>query len=215
MLNRLFGKPVDPQEQARQWRLKLKAEDRTLDRQIRNITQEEAKVTKGLREAAKKNEEPVVRILAKELVRSRKAKNRLFTSKAQINSVRLQLEQTHAQAKMVGALQKNAEILALMNRLVRVEEVRETMMSLSKEMTKAGLIDEMVAETMESLDDEDLEEEADAEVAKVIDEVLGSRLTSVQPSGRKLPQAQQAAEEPEEDDGQLEARFNQLKQQSH
>eukprot|EP00667_Euglena_gracilis_P023296 EG_transcript_26245 len=212
MINRLFGKTVDPQEQARQWRLKLKAEDRTLDRQIRNIAAEEAKVTKSLREAAKKNEEPVVRILAKELVRSRKAKNRLYTSKAQINSVRLQLEQTQAQVKVMGAIQKNAEILAMMNRLVRVEEVRETMMTLSKEMTKAGLIDEMMQETMESLDEDDLEEEAEAEVAKVIDEVLGSRLTGVQPSGVKLPQAQQVAEGMEEDDDELVSRFNQLKQ---
>ena len=97
MLQRLFGKPPDPAEQARQWRLKLRQEDRALDRQIRAITVEEQKITRSVREAAKKNEPQVVRILATELVRSRKAKSRIYTTKAQINSVALQLEQTRAQ----------------------------------------------------------------------------------------------------------------------
>mmetsp|Transcript_60538 Transcript_60538/g.100102 ORF Transcript_60538/g.100102 Transcript_60538/m.100102 type:complete len:216 (+) Transcript_60538:60-707(+) len=214
MLQRLFGKPPDPAEQARQWRLKLRQEDRALDRQIRAITVEEQKITRSVREAAKKNEPQVVRILATELVRSRKAKSRIYTTKAQINSVALQLEQTRAQIKVVGAIQQNAEIMATMNRLVNVTEVRETMQALSKEMMKAGLIEEMVSDAMESLDDDDLEEETDAEVAKVIDEVLGSKLIDARVGDSKLPQAHaQEQEEPivDEDDEALEARFNQLK----
>jgi charged multivesicular body protein 3 len=211
MLNKLLGKQVDPQEQARQWKLKLRGEERALDRQVRAIQLEEQKVTRSLKEAAKKNDQQVVRIFAKELVRSRKAKARIHTTKAQIRSIGLQLEQTQMQAKVMGAIQKNAEIMAVMNQLVNVQEVRETMMALSKEMMKAGLIDEMVAETMESLDDEDVEEAADAEVAKVIDEVLGSRLTGASVGAGRLPQ-QVAVPPPEEEEDDLEARFNQLKQ---
>ena len=59
MLAKFFGKAPDPYEQARQWKLKLKAEDRALDRQLRQVTLEEGKVTKSVKEAAKKNEQQV------------------------------------------------------------------------------------------------------------------------------------------------------------
>ena len=50
---------------------------------------EEAKVQKSLKDAAKKGEKDVCKILAKEIIRSRKAVNKLYASKAQLNSVEL------------------------------------------------------------------------------------------------------------------------------
>lgn len=55
-----------------------------------------------------------------------------------------------------------------MQSLVRVPEVAATMRELSKEMMKAGIIEEMLDETMDSIEDsEDMEDEADEEVDKV------------------------------------------------
>jgi charged multivesicular body protein 3 len=51
------------------------------------------KVKRSLKEAAKKGDKTVCTMLAKEIVRSRKAKDRLHTSKAQMNSVVMQLQQ--------------------------------------------------------------------------------------------------------------------------
>ena len=53
------------------------------------IKMEEAKVQKSLKDAAKKGEKDVCKILAKEIIRSRKAVNKLYASKAQLNSVEL------------------------------------------------------------------------------------------------------------------------------
>ena len=50
---------------------------------------EEAKVQKSLKDAAKKGEKDVCTILAKEIIRSRKAVNKIYASKAQLNSVEL------------------------------------------------------------------------------------------------------------------------------
>ena len=44
---------------------------------------------KSLKDAAKKGEKDVCTILAKEIIRSRKAVNKLYSSKAQLNSVEL------------------------------------------------------------------------------------------------------------------------------
>lgn len=57
------------------------------------IQREEAKVAKSIKEAAKKGQMDVAKILAKELVQSRKATSKLYASKAQMNSVIMSMQQ--------------------------------------------------------------------------------------------------------------------------
>lgn len=64
-----------------------------MDRQIRQIKREEDKIKKSLKDAAKKNDKQVCTIYAKEIVRSKKAINRIYASKATLNSVQLQMSQ--------------------------------------------------------------------------------------------------------------------------
>ena len=55
-----------------------------------------------------------------------------------------------------------------MQALVRLPEVAATMQELSKEMMRAGIIEEMLDETMSSMEDEEeMEEAAQSEVDKV------------------------------------------------
>lgn len=52
-----------------------------------------------------------------------------------------------------------------MQRLVRIPEVAQTMQEMSKEMMKAGIIEEMLDETFEGMEDQDeLEDAAQVEV---------------------------------------------------
>lgn len=58
--------------------------------------------------------------------------------------------------------------MTAMQALVKLPEVATTMRDMSKEMMKAGIIEEMIDETMESMEDtEEMEEEAQSEVDKV------------------------------------------------
>ena len=77
----------------KEWNAKLRKESYALDRQVRSIKREEDKIKKSLKDAAKKNDKQVCTILAKEVVRSRKAINRINASKAQLSSVQLQMQQ--------------------------------------------------------------------------------------------------------------------------
>lgn len=136
---------------------------------------------------AKRGDTKICKMLAKELIRSQKHKNRLYTSKAQLNSIVMQLEQQLGKAphdsynrwysnlvfglatiKIAGTLQKSGEVMSLVNRLVRLPEISQTMQQMSMEMTKAGLMDEMISDTMDMMDDEEIEEEADEEVNNVL-----------------------------------------------
>lgn len=161
--------PAD--HQVREWSSKLRKQTYLLDRQIRAIQREEAKVKVSLKQAAKKGDKDVCLILAKEIVNSRKAVNRINASKAQLNSVSLHMNQQAANLRVAGVMEKSADVMKAMHSLVRVHEISEVMRDLSKEMTKAGIMEEMMEETMEStsgMDEEELEEEVQKEVDKVL-----------------------------------------------
>ena len=86
------GGTADPKETTREWKRQLKSQQRALDKQIRGIQREEDKVKRSIKAAAKRGDVGNAKTLAKEIVRSRKAVNRLHTSKAQMNSVMMQME---------------------------------------------------------------------------------------------------------------------------
>lgn len=108
-------------------------------------------------------------MLAKEIIRSRTAIRKIHTTKAHLNSVSLQMKNQLSTLRVAGALAKSTEVMHAMQNLVRIPQVAQTMQDMSKEMMKAGIIEEMLDETMEGLEDtEEMEEQAQSEVDKVI-----------------------------------------------
>ncbi|XP_011181882.1 charged multivesicular body protein 3 [Zeugodacus cucurbitae] len=175
----LFGKThtKDPKEQVQEWTHKIRKESNQLDRQIRSIQREEEKVKRSLKQAATKNDRDTCVILAKEIVRARKAINRIYTSKAHLNSIQLQMKNQLATLRVAGSLQKSTEVMQAMQNLVRYPELAGIMRDMSKEMMKAGIIEEMLDDTMDSLEEsEEMEEEAAKEVDKVLWEITDGKL---------------------------------------
>lgn len=175
----LFGKTQEknPKDMVNEWSHKIRKEGYQLDRQIRAIQREEDKVKRSLKEAAKKGDKGVCTILAKEVIRAHKAISKINTSKAHLNSIQLQMKNQLATLRVAGSLQKSTEVMQAMQSLVRVPEVAATMRDLSREMMRAGIIEEMMEDTMDILEDQDeLEEEAQEEVDKVLWELTAGQL---------------------------------------
>ncbi|TRY57902.1 hypothetical protein DNTS_014418 [Danionella cerebrum] len=160
----LFGKTQDrpPKDLINEWSIKIRKEMRIIDRQIRDIQREEEKVKRSIKDAAKKGQKDVCIILAKEMIHSKKAISKLYASKAQMNS-------------------KSTEVMKAMQSLVKVPEIQATMRELSKEMMKAGIIEEMLEDTLEGMEDEEeMEEEAEAEEPLVKHPVKSQMLCLIQ-----------------------------------
>lgn len=219
----LFGKSkqADPKEQVQEWTRKLRKEGNQLERQVAAIRREEAKVTRSLKDAAKKGDKDVCLILAKEVVHARKSVNKLYAAKANINSVSMQMKGQLATIKVAGAMQSSAEVMQTMQKLVRLPEIQKTMMEMSREMMKAGIIEEMLEDTMEGLTDvEEEEEAAQQEIDKVLGELTAGKLglapdavedsLPAGPSKAAAPQQQQEEEEGEDSDGSMEEMQNRL-----
>lgn len=202
IMEKLFGPPPKTaQEQAQEWKSKLQKEARGLDKHIRKIQQEELKTKLMAKQAAKKGDTGSVRLLAKEMIRARGAVKRLNTTKAQMNSVASQINMQLSQMKVTGALARSTGIMAAMNNLCRIPEVAAMMQSLSMEMTKSGLIEEMVNDTFESALDDDISEgELDDEVNAVVQQIMKRQLEGTDVENEALPQVQQQEEQQDEED---------------
>ena len=181
---------------------------RKLDRDIQQLKQTEQKtktlIMQSSRRAQKnpsmaKQANQDVRIFARELIRARKQSGRLATSKAQLQSVQMQVNEAFSVRKIEGSIRASTGIMKDVNSLVRLPELTGTMRDLSAELMKAGIIEEMVGDTLpdnELMEGED--EEAEGEVDKVLSEILKDRLPAGKASDEALPSAPVEEEEEEE-----------------
>lgn len=163
------------QEQVRTWQQSIRKDVRQMDRQINSIVQAESKTKAQIRSLAKKGDAGNCRLLAREMLRSRKTRNRMEASKATLSSLSMQLNEQLATIKITGTLQKSTTMMKEVNSLVKLPELTATMGRLQMEMTKAGVMDEMVSDTLDMDGLEDEEEEADDEVNKILNELVGEQ----------------------------------------
>lgn len=210
-ISKVFKKP-DPKELVRKWQADLRTEQRKIERQIRDIQFEEKKVHKVIKDAAKRNDMATCKVLAKEVLHSRKAIGRLYVNKAQMMSIGNALTEQLAMLRVSGTLQKSSDVMKLVNDTIKLPEMQKTMFEMSKEMAKAGLIEEMMNDAIDStLDNESIEEETEEEIEKVLLEVAGETLAAL-PAAKARPAAAAAAAEPlADEDDELRERLNAMR----
>jgi charged multivesicular body protein 3 len=164
----------------------MRSNTRKLDREIQNLKTLEVKTRNLIVQASKraqrnpsqaKQASAETRIFARELLRVRKQEQRLTTSKATLQSVGFQVNEAFGMRKIEGSIKSSVGIMKDVNTLVRLPELTGTMQELSMELVKAGIIEEMVEDSMpndELLEGED--EEAESEVDKVLGEILKDKV---------------------------------------
>ena len=89
----------------------------------------------------------------------------------------MQMKNQVAQMKLAGSIKSSTDVMKAMSNLIKLPELQRTMQSLSKEMMKAGIIDELVQDSLDSvLDDDNIETETDAEIEKIIFDITQGKL---------------------------------------
>lgn len=165
--------------QARKCNSLLRSNIRKIERDIQNSRQGEYKAKSLILQANKRAQrEPSraaqaqkeVRDFAKALLQQRKATARLITAKAQLSSVQMQVNEAFAVRKIEGSIKASVGIMKDVNRLIKLPQLSSTMSDLSAELMKAGIIEEMVDDVLP--EDGEVEGESEAEVDKVLGEIL-------------------------------------------
>lgn len=188
----------------------IRANTRQLDRDIAQLKALDRKTRQYIINASRraqrnpsqaKQATSETKMFARELVRIRKQHARLNTSRAQLQSVQMQVNEAFSVRKIQGSLKKSTGIMKDVNTLVRLPELSATMRQLSTELVRAGIIEEMIDDAIpdnQLLEDE--EDEAEAEVDKVLQEVLHGKLSQVEDVKPEKPlEEEPAAEEAFED----------------
>merc|ERR1712113_375100 len=140
-----------------------------------------------------------IRVMAKTIVQTDQQIARLYGTKAQMNSVVLQIKEQQATIKMTKSMKQSAQISSVMGKLVKLPELQGTMQKMQMEMQKNGLIQEMVDDTMDDVlgvDDDDVDEEVD----KVIMEITDMNLADIGAINGNLPKQKEEEKEADDDD---------------
>jgi charged multivesicular body protein 3 len=118
----------------------------------------------------------------------------------------MQVNEAFAVRKIEGSIKASVGIMKDVNALIKLPELAGTMRELSVELTKAGIMEEMLEDVMPEDVDMELEgEEGEGEVDKVLGEILKDR-KQAEPAARlpaapvPEPQKPEAAQLEEEED---------------
>ncbi|ATY65384.1 charged multivesicular body protein 3 [Cordyceps militaris CM01] len=226
-LRAVFTKP-DPQAQARKCNALLRTNIRKLDRDVNTIKQAEAKARQLILQADKRGQrdpsraaqaKKEVRMYAGEVVRARRQTARLYTAKAQLSSVQMQVSEAFAVRKIEGSIKASVGIMKDVNKLISLPALAGTMRELGTELMKAGIIEEMVEDVLPEDNDLLLDDEAEAEVDKVLSQILkekkettpAAQLPAAPLPDPEVPVEVEEEEDPEEMMDQMRDRLNALR----
>merc|ERR1719350_1807299 len=126
---------------------------------------------------AKAGQMDAVKIMAKDLVRTRKYVKKFMLMKANIQAVSLKIQTLKSQNSMAQAMKGVTKAMMSMNKQMKLPEIQKIMQEFEKQSEMMDMKEEMMSDVIDdALGDEGDEEESDAIVTQVLDE-LGLQMT--------------------------------------
>lgn len=170
-------------EIAREGKREIRGETRQLDRDIKKIHQEEEQLKKQIEAHAKAGNTAGVQTLAKQVVQSRKAAERLEKVKGNLNTTSTHLTVAASSASVAASMKTSANVLKEVGGVLNAPELQTSMESMRREMAKAQAAEDIIDEGFAAFDDED---EVDAEMNRVLEELeVDTQLMMAEPG--KIP----------------------------
>uniref|UniRef100_V9IEE6 Charged multivesicular body protein 2a n=1 Tax=Apis cerana TaxID=7461 RepID=V9IEE6_APICE len=113
----LFGKRITPEEMLRKNQRALNKAMRDLDRERMRMEQQEKKIIADIKKLAKDGQMDAVKIMAKDLVRTRRYVKKFMLMKANIQAVSLKIQTLRSQNTMAQAMKGVTRAMQNMNKL--------------------------------------------------------------------------------------------------
>merc|ERR1719493_457605 len=125
---------------------------------------------------AKQGQMDAVKIMAKDLVRTRRYVKKFMLMRANIQAVSLKIQTLKSQSAMANAMKGVTKAMGSMNKQMKLPEIQKIMMEFEKQSEIMDMKGEMMEDAIDDvMGDEEDEEESDAIVSQVLDE-LGLQL---------------------------------------
>eukprot|EP00435_Cladocopium_sp_Y103_P000133 s4695_g1.t1 len=153
---------------AKEWQWELGREAKHLDKEIAKIQKDEAKLQDQIRQQAQKGNVEAVQLLARSVVKTRNAVQRLEKTKASMEAVKLQLTTHMASISTSQSIRLSSDIMKKMNAIARIPEVSEVMKGMREQMAMCADAEDSIED---ALRDDGEEREAAFEVQKVLEDL--------------------------------------------
>ncbi|KAI4464111.1 charged multivesicular body protein [Holotrichia oblita] len=187
----LFGKRLTPEEMLRKNQRALNKAMRDLDRERMKMEQQEKKVIGDIKKMAKEGQMDAVKIMAKDLVRTRRYVKKFMVMKANIQAVSLKIQTLRSQNAMAQAMKGVTKAMQSMNRQLNLPQIQRILQEFEKQSEIMDMKEEVMNDAIDDAmaDDAD-EEESDAVVNQVLDELglqLGDQLSGLPSTAVSMP----------------------------
>lgn len=153
---------------------------RDLDRERAKMEQQEKKLITDIKKMAKDNQMDAVKIMAKDLVRTRRYVKKFILMRANIQAVSLKVQTLRSQNAMAGAMKGVTKALQNMNRQMNLPQIQRIMHEFEKQSDIMDMKEEMMSEAIDDvMGEEEDEDESDVVVTQILDELgvqLGQKL---------------------------------------
>lgn len=226
MMEFLFGRKKTPDEILRENKRAIDRAIRDLEREKGRMEQQEVKLANEIRKNAKANQMDSVKIMAKDLVRTKSQIKKFNIMKANLQAISLKTATLKSQSSMASAMRGVTQGLVRMNRQMNLPQIQRIIHEFQKQTDMVDMKEEMINDVMDDVFEEDTDEqESDQIVNKVLDELgieMNQTLATLPASG-KTPVVGKTAENDKQPtaapvagsaavDADLEERLNKLRQ---
>ncbi|GAO49994.1 DOA4-independent degradation protein 4 [Saitoella complicata NRRL Y-17804] len=173
-----FGRSKTPAERLRAHQRSLEKAQRELDRERTKLEQQEKKLQNDIKKAAKAGQMGACKIMAKDLVRTRRYVQKFYQMRTQLQAVSLRIQTVRSNEAMTTSLRGATKLMSSMNRQMNLPALQRITMEFERENDIMDQRQEMMEEAIDDTFEDD-EEETDEIVGAVLDELgieLGQQL---------------------------------------
>ncbi|KAG6910875.1 hypothetical protein DXG01_006558 [Tephrocybe rancida] len=188
IIETLFGRTVTPAERLRQHQRSLAKAQRELDRERSKLEQSEKKLIMDIKKSAKAgqmvsllkpfkatidHEQNACKVMAKDLVRTRRYVQKFYQMRTQLQAVGLRIQTLRSNQQMADAMRGATRAMASMNRGLNLPGIQKIMNDFEKESSMMDMKEEMMSDAVDDVmdEEEDEEEEGDKILREVLDEI--------------------------------------------
>ncbi|KAJ3680813.1 hypothetical protein LUZ60_015302 [Juncus effusus] len=190
----IFGKKKTPAELLRENKRMLDRSIREIDRERQSLQTQEKKLIVEIKKLAKQGQMGAVKVMAKDLIRTRHQITKFYGLKSQLQGVSLRIQTLKSTQAMGEAMKGVTKAMGQMNRQMNLPALQKIMMEFQMQNERMEMTSEVMGDAIgDALDGSgDEEEETEELVSQVLDEIgidINNQLVGAPTSSVAKPEA--------------------------
>ncbi|KAG6494132.1 hypothetical protein ZIOFF_049151 [Zingiber officinale] len=202
----IFGKRKTPAELLRENKRMLDKSIREIERERQGLQAQEKKLIVEIKKTAKQGQMAAVKVMAKDLIRTRHQITKFYALKSQLQGVSLRIQTLKSTQAMGEAMKGVTKAMGQMNKQMNLPALQRIMQEFEMQNEKMEMVSEVMGDAIDdALEGDEEEEETEELVNQVLDEIGIDINSEVDPNLVKAPSTAVTSAEANKKVAQVEA----------